>query len=274
VEENEAAARLAQAIVPDARAQGIRITAAGAGRVNLYADICGVAMIDRPAIEALNQIHPMITIATVAPFHRVDPGTMIATIKIIAYGVPEADLEKTEAAGAGAVHVAAPAYETATLIETEVAQSTPAGKGRAALTGRLDRLDISLTERVIVPHRPQPLSESIAQAPGQVIFILTASATSDPNDVGPEALRAAGGTVTAFGMPVDPGNLLFFGWLGKKPVIGLPGCARSPALNGADWVMERLICGVDLSQRDIALMGVGGLLKEIPTRPRPRQAID
>lgn len=70
-------------------------------------------------------------------------------------------------------------------------------------------------------------------------------------------------------MPVDPGNLLFFGAIGDKPVIGLPGCARSPALNGADWVLERLVCGLTLDQGDISSMGVGGLLKEIPTRPRP-----
>jgi molybdenum cofactor cytidylyltransferase len=71
-------------------------------------------------------------------------------------------------------------------------------------------------------------------------------------------------------MPVDPGNLLFLGALGGKPVIGLPGCARSPALNGADWILERVICGIPVGADDIAAMGVGGLLKEIPTRPRPR----
>ena len=71
-------------------------------------------------------------------------------------------------------------------------------------------------------------------------------------------------------MPVDPGNLLFLGHLGTRPVIGLPGCARSPALNGADWVMERVFCGIPVTAQDIAAMGVGGLLKEIPTRPRPR----
>jgi molybdenum cofactor cytidylyltransferase len=72
-------------------------------------------------------------------------------------------------------------------------------------------------------------------------------------------------------MPVDPGNLLFHGSLGGRPVIGLPGCARSPALNGADWVLERLACGLALTDDDIAAMGVGGLLKEIPIRPQPRE---
>jgi molybdenum cofactor cytidylyltransferase len=73
-------------------------------------------------------------------------------------------------------------------------------------------------------------------------------------------------------MPVDPGNLLFIGELNGKPVIGLPGCARSPKLNGADWVLERIVAGLPVSSADIAGMGVGGLLKEIPSRPQPREA--
>jgi molybdenum cofactor cytidylyltransferase len=97
-----------------------------------------------------------------------------------------------------------------------------------------------------------------------------ARATSDIDDVAPSALRRAGGRVERFGMPVDPGNLLFLGRLGNRPVIGLPGCARSPALNGADWVLSRVACGIEVTGDDIAGMGVGGLLKEIPTRPQPR----
>ena len=115
------------------------------------------------------------------------------------------------------------------------------------------------------------LAEAVTQAEGDLVLILTASATSDPHDVAPEAVRAAGGEVTRFGMPVDPGNLLFLGAQGGRPVIGLPGCARSPALNGADWVLERVACGLDVSDTDIAAMGVGGLLKESPARPHPRE---
>jgi molybdenum cofactor cytidylyltransferase len=104
-----------------------------------------------------------------------------------------------------------------------------------------------------------------------LILILTGSATSDLRDTAPEALRKAGGKVVHFGMPVDPGNLLFMGRLGRVPVIGLPGCAKSPALNGADWVLERVMCGVPVTARAISAMGVGGLLKEIPSRPKPRE---
>nr|WP_261368139.1 molybdopterin-binding protein [Pseudosulfitobacter koreense] len=272
IEENAAAAELAQALVPDARAQGLRISGAGAGRVNLYATTPGVAVMDAGAINALNAVHPMITLATVPQYHRCDAGGMVATIKIIAYGVPRAALAQAAGAGRAALRIAPPQYATATLIESRVGGAAMSDKGRAAMAGRLERLGMTLTDRVICDHATDALADAIAKAKGEVVLILTASATSDPEDVAPQALRAAGGDVTAFGMPVDPGNLLFFGQIADKPVIGLPGCARSPALNGADWVLERLVCGLALAQGDISAMGVGGLLKEIPTRPRPRTA--
>ena len=272
IEENAAALELAQALVPDAETQGLRISGAGAGRVNLYATTPGVAVMDVTAINALNAVHPMITLATVPQYHRCDDGGMVATIKIIAYGVPRAALAQAAAAGRAALHIARPRYATATLIESQVGGAAPSTKGREAMAGRLERLDMALTDRVICDHTTEALAQAIAQAAGEVVLVLTASATSDPCDVAPQALRVAGGQVAAFGMPVDPGNLLFFGSINDKPVIGLPGCARSPALNGADWVLERLVCGLTLDQGDISAMGVGGLLKEIPTRPRPRSA--
>ena len=197
---------------------------------------------------------------------------MIATVKIISYGVPAADVERAATAGAAALRLMPPRYRTATLIETTVGE-TPSKKGEDALRGRLDRLGLSLGPRQLVSHDPSAVAEALRGSDADVIFVLTASATSDIADVGPLGLTMASGQVTQFGMPVDPGNLLFLGTLGDRPVIGLPGCARSPALNGADWVLERVICGVPPTPADFAQMGVGGLLKEIPTRPKPRAEI-
>jgi molybdenum cofactor cytidylyltransferase len=71
-------------------------------------------------------------------------------------------------------------------------------------------------------------------------------------------------------MPVDPGNLICLGRVGTVPALVLPGCARSPKINGFDWVLQRLFAGIPVTGGDIARMGVGGLLKEIETRPMPR----
>ena len=94
-----------------------------------------------------------------------------------------------------------------------------------------------------------------------VLMILGASAICDRHDVIPTAIEEAGGTVIYFGMPVDPGNLLLLGEVGRIKVIGLPGCSRSPAMNGLDLVLDRLMAGFEVSASDIQAMGVGGLLR-------------
>ncbi len=90
--------------------------------------------------------------------------------------------------------------------------------------------------------------------------------------MGPQAICLAGGTVDHFGMPVDPGNLICLGHIGAIPAIVLPGCARSPKLNGVDLVLSRIFAGETPTRVDIARMGVGGLLKDTLARPSPRVA--
>jgi len=56
-------------------------------------------------------------------------------------------------------------------------------------------------------------------------------------------------------------------------VLGLPGCARSPKVNGFDWVLQRLLAELPAGPGEIMRMGVGGLLADIPTRPLPRAKV-
>ena len=83
-------------------------------------------------------------------------------------------------------------------------------------------------------------------------------------------MEDVGGVVEHFGMPVDPGNLMMIGAANGRPVLGAPGCARSPKENGFDWVLMRLLAGLPVPREDITGLGVGGLLMEIVTRPQPR----
>ncbi|MCX7565210.1 molybdopterin-binding protein [Sulfitobacter sp. F26169L] len=269
VPEDDAADALADALLEGST--GLRRSKAFTGRVNLIADGAGVAMLDVVALHAANAADPMITVATVPPHHQLRAGDMVATIKIISYAVPRSALDQAADKARGAISLAAPALNAATLIITEI-EGGAGDKGRKAIEDRLTALDVTLEAVVTVAHTETALQDAIAAARTPLVLILTGSATSDIDDVAPAALVAVGGRITRFGMPVDPGNLLFLGTLGESHVIGLPGCARAPALNGADWVLARVVCGVSISSSDIAAMGVGGLLKEIPTRPQPRRS--
>jgi len=254
---------------------GLRRSAPFTGRVNLIADDAGIAILDTDALHKVNGGDPMITVATVPANHQLRAGDMVATIKIISYAVPQDALTHAVQAAKGAVSLAPAKLKSAALIISDI----PGGagdKGRRAIEDRLTALGVTLDAAPVVAHTSKAISDAIAAATTPLVLILTGSATSDINDVAPAALVQAGGEVTRFGMPVDPGNLLFLGHRhlkggGTQHIIGLPGCARAPALNGADWVLARVVCGVEVTSADIAAMGVGGLLKEIPTRPQPRR---
>ncbi|MEM7060688.1 MAG: molybdopterin-binding/glycosyltransferase family 2 protein [Pseudomonadota bacterium] len=272
--EDAAAARVAAALVQDdPSAENILIGAAFTGRANLFATIDGVLQIDVDAVMELNAIDEAITLATLPNYSRVTARQMLGTIKVIPYGADEASVvqieEKTQEPVLR-VHPFAAKSVHLVLTQTPGMKQQLLTKGAEAVRQRLAALGIKSVKETIADHTVPALVEAMRNVDADLLLVLTGSATSDRGDVGPAALIAAGGRLTRFGMPVDPGNLLFLGEVKGTPVIGLPGCARSPKLNGADWVLERLAAGLDVQSEDIAHMGVGGLLKEIPSRPQPR----
>ncbi len=128
-----------------------------------------------------------------------------------------------------------------------------------------------------VAHEQGVLSRAIHElldAGAELVIVFGASAIADRRDVIPAAVEGVGGQIEHFGMPVDPGNLMLIGKVRGLPVLGAPGCARSPKENGFDWILMRLLAGIPVTREDITGMGVGGLLMEIVTRPQPREKMD
>src|SRR5204862_2840488 len=112
--------------------------------------------------------------------------------------------------------------------------------------------------------------DEMFKAGAELVIVFGASAIADRRDVIPAAIERVKGQVEHFGMPVDPGNLMLIGQVAGRPVIGAPGCARSPKENGFDWILMRMLAGLKVPRTAIAGLGVGGLLMEIVTRPQPR----
>ncbi|MFK7945365.1 MAG: NTP transferase domain-containing protein [Paracoccaceae bacterium] len=272
--EDAAAARVAAALVADPSECGVTISAPFTGRANVYARQAGVLLLDTDRLAKLNAMDEALTVATLPNMSRVSARQMLATVKIIPYGLPGqlvADAEQElKAAHALKVHPFQMRSADVILTRTPGMSDKVVAKGGDAVRQRLRALGFDDIREHVVPHVTEVVAAELGKTSAEVALILTGSATSDRGDVGPAALCEAGGDVLRFGMPVDPGNLLFLGQIAERPVIGLPGCARSPKLNGADWVLERIAAGLQVTSADIAAMGVGGLLKEIPSRPQPR----
>jgi molybdenum cofactor cytidylyltransferase len=275
VHEDAAAARLADAVSGD----GLTQQGASTGRANIYSAHDGIALVDAGLVRALNRLHESITLATLPPFQTVKAGQMVATVKIIPFAAPASVVDEAEVlANSGPlVSVVAFTPHTAGLVltRTDGMKASLLEKSATVIRDRLERHGSRLGDVVEVPHTIDGVADGIRllQASGHSpVLVFGASAIVDRGDVVPAGLEAAWGQIVHLGMPVDPGNLLLLGNLNGVAVIGVPSCARSPKLNGFDWVLERVLAGIDVRPQDIMDMGAGGLLMEIASRPSPREA--
>jgi molybdenum cofactor cytidylyltransferase len=273
VSEDVAAADIARAV----SGQGVHVDRAFTGRANLFAQSAGVLVVDKDAIDRLNRVDEAITLATLPAYKPVVAGEMIATVKIIPFAVAKTARDDALAG------VKQPLLRVAPYRVRKVGVVSTVLPGLATkviektlkiTTERLAPAGAAIVAERRVPHERAALAralDEVLKAGADLAIVFGASAIADRRDVIPAALEAIGGRIEHFGMPVDPGNLLMVGSANGHPVIGAPGCARSPKENGFDWVLMRLLAGLPVPPEDITGLGVGGLLMEIVTRPQPRE---
>jgi molybdenum cofactor cytidylyltransferase len=272
VSEDVAAAGIAEAVA----GPGVNVERAFTGRANLFAAQPGVLVVDRAVVDRINAVDEAITLATLPAFKSVVEGEMIATVKLIPFGVAGTLRDQAVAAGSGgAMRVAPYVIKKVGVVSTLLPGLSPKviDKTLRVTVERLAPAGAKIIGERRVPHDEDALAKSIKELLGlgaELVIVFGASAIADRRDVIPAALEQVGGVIEHFGMPVDPGNLLLIGRAGEVPVLGAPGCARSPVENGFDWVLMRLLAGLKVTRADLTGMGVGGLLMEIVTRPQPR----
>jgi molybdenum cofactor cytidylyltransferase len=256
----------------------VHVERAFTGRANLFAETAGVLVVDKDAIHRLNQVDESITFATLAAYKPVVAGEMIATVKIIPFAVAE----KARDAALAVAEAARPLVRIAPYRIRKIGVVSTVLPG---LAGKVIDKTLKVTQERLapagativaerrVPHEQRALARAMEEVLGEgaeLVIVFGASAIADRRDVIPAAVEAIGGRIEHFGMPVDPGNLLLIAQARGHPVLGAPGCARSPKENGFDWVLMRLLAGLEVPRAAITGMGVGGLLMEIVTRPQPR----
>ncbi|TMK03235.1 MAG: 4-diphosphocytidyl-2C-methyl-D-erythritol kinase [Alphaproteobacteria bacterium] len=274
VPEDAAAAEIAAAVA----GEGVHVERAFTGRANLFAETAGVLVVDKGAVDRLNQVDESITFATLAAYKPVVAGEMIATVKIIPFAVAEKARDAALAVAKAArplVRIAPYRIRKIGVVSTMLPglASKVIDKTLKVTQERLAPAAATIVAERRVPHEQRALAramEEVLGAGAELVIVFGASAIADRRDVIPAAVEAIGGRIEHFGMPVDPGNLLLIAQARGYPVVGAPGCARSPKENGFDWVLMRLLAGLDVPRAAITGMGVGGLLMEIVTRPQPR----
>jgi molybdenum cofactor cytidylyltransferase len=277
VDENAAALRVARA----ATGAGLRLTGAATGRVNILAEDTGVLRVDAGRLARLNGCAG-ITLATMLSETAVQARKMVATVKVLPFALPEATVvtaEQVAAEGGPIIRLdALPERRVALILSGSLSARERILKSfDPPLRARLEKLKAKISAVDFVPledtQGERELSQRIEQqvAAGTDLIILAGeTAIMDAQDIAPRAVEQAGGEVSCFGAPVDPGNLLLLAYVRDVPVLGAPGCVRSPKRNIVDMVLPRLLVGDRLDAAEIYSWGHGGLLEDVQERPYPR----
>ena len=278
VDENEAARRIGQRVA----GEPIRLSNATTGRVNMIAGSLGLLEVDPDQLRDINFLEG-VTLATLPCHALVSEGKTVARLKIIPYALPDRVVIQAETLAAK------PLLSLKPLLPKRVGlilSGSPAVETRVtnsfllALTARVSLLNSTIELIEYVPLEDElgelQLTETIQRMIGrglEMIILAGETAIMDRYDITPRAVERAGGEITSFGAPVDPGNLLMLAYCGPIPILGAPGCVRSPKTNIIDLVLPRLLVGERLTEADIVALALGGLLEDVPERPSPRSRL-
>lgn len=265
VHEDEAAIRLAGAASRGRPELAVRGPAQS--RVDLVSTVAGVVDIRLAALERLNRIDPL-EVFTVYDGQPVEPGDLVASVKIAPHVVPEAVLLAGEAvARRGGPLVRVRAYRGVRLGVVVKGDVAPRARQRfeAAISAKAGGLRAHLGDVRYVTDEHAAVTDALATltAPGELradIVLTAGGASTDPSDAFFTAIETLGGTLVRRGVPAHPGSMLWLAVVGGTAIVGLPSCGAYSMATAADLLLPRLAAGEPASAATVARLAHGGIL--------------
>lgn len=261
VHEDEAAQRIAKA----GAGQGISLEEPKEGKVNFIAKEKGLLKINIKALYELNSIEE-VAFVTLHSNQVVEQGKLLAGTRIIPLVIEEEKIEKV----VELCHANHPVIEVKPLKKHRVGVVTTGSEvfhGRIedkfgpVIRKKMDYLGSEVLEQIIVPDDVEAIVKAIREllSKGADFIAVTGGMSVDPDDVSPSGIRALGGEIVTYGVPVLPGAMFMLAYLENVPVVGLPGCVMYHGTTIFDLVVPRLLAGERVTRQDIVALGHGGL---------------
>jgi len=260
VHENEAALRIARAAIGN----GIQMAEPVEGKVTMTAVRKGLLKVNVAALNRINAIDEVV-LATLHTDQQVTSRKQVAGTRIIPLFTEEEKVCQVEAI----CRECFPVIEIRSFRALKVGLVTT---GNEVYHGRIEdkfgpvvrekfaQLGCEVMRQVLVsdnvPMTVKAIHDLIDE--GAEMVVTTGGMSVDPDDRTPASIRAAGGQVVTYGSPTFPGAMFMLAYIGKVPVIGLPGCAMYHKATVFDLIVPRILAGETVTRADIAGMGHGG----------------
>ena len=235
------------------------------GKIELKAACDGLFRVDSRRLVAVNSLEE-IMIATRHGNTAVKKGDKLAGMRVIPLVIEEGKLKAAKAAAGEEPLLELLPYvkKTAAIVATgsEVKKGliqdtfTPVVRDKLAAYG-IETISIAYSGDGV-----DNVAGAILEArnTGADMILCTGGMSVDPDDNTPGGIRASGARIVTYGAPVLPGAMFLLGYFEDgTPICGLPGCVMYAGATIFDLALPRIAAGVELTRRDFAVMGEGGL---------------
>lgn len=265
VHENDAAIRIARALagsflIPSSPKEG---------KVNLIAAADGLCAIDEGRLLEVNLLEDIVA-ATRNHRRPVKAGDIVAGVRVVPLVIEEQRIAQVEKVCAGNPIVEVKPFKPSKIGIVIVGNEVYFGRIQdgfgPVIAGKAEEFGCQVIRQLIVPDDVGRIGQAILDliADGAEIVLTTGGMSVDPDDVTPRAIRETGAEIVTYGAPVLPGSMLMVAYLGKTPILGLPGCVMYHRTTVFDLVFPTVLTGETVTRTMIARLGMGGLCLNCP----------
>ena len=248
----------------------MRASEAKEGKIELTAQCDGLFRVDVARLDAINEIDE-IMIATRHTGTAVRAGDKLVGTRVIPLVIQKQKLEQVRrAAGPQPIAQLLPFQPYRVGIVTtgsEVYHGRIADTFTPVVVEKVERYGMQVVSHALVGDDRAQITESIWQMKreGAEVILCTGGMSVDPDDRTPAAIRDTGARIVTYGAPVLPGAMFLLAYLDDgTPILGLPGCVMYARATIFDLVLPRIAAGVEVTKKEIAHMGNGGLCLGCP----------
>ncbi|BAL80577.1 molybdopterin-binding protein [Caldisericum exile] len=232
----------------------------------------GILIVNEKAITKLN-MYSEIILTTRETYSLVSKGEIIAKFKITKLEIRKdlykrilQNVLKTKQLHGYILDILKPQCKKAGVIVTgnEIYSGLVKDAASFKVKEKLANFEVEVIYNTIVPDSKEYIKNAILYSieAGAEIVILTGGMGPDPDDNTRAGIKAAGGKIIKYGIPVNPATMSIISWIGNTPVLGISAGFINYKNSFLDFILPRLLIGAKVKKSEIAAWGIGGMLDQ------------
>lgn len=251
------------------------------GKIELTASCDGLLKVDNNGLKTVNGFGQMM-IATRHGNFAVKKGDKLAGTRIIPLVIEEEKMAAAKAAAAQATG-GRPILDLKPFVHKKVGIVTTGNEvfhGRIkdtftpVIEEKIGEFDTEVIDHVTWDDDDTRVTASILDMihKGADVVVCTGGMSVDPDDKTPLAIKNTGARIVSYGAPVLPGAMFLLAYYevaeGENSrtvaIMGLPGCVMYAKRTIFDLVLPRVMADDEVTPKDLAALGQGGLCLNCP----------